>query len=311
MKQMLLLLCFVPLTVQALDRPQLDKMLATAVSAKGRPYLEARQAVLDLGTNALPLLAQAATDPALTWQQRLVARICYERMTRGADIEALRRYDWRANPQYNKKWEDNILGARVHLGEIAIPKCIDAGLWYYYVELPWKDTKEYALHPSDPAIPFDRAINDDRRIYCSWLDWCIASLKGQPEYYYLIQALTEKLESDASLSEPPNAELYRYLLLHKETNAVPVLVKRYDTYNKHEDNGGEAFAGAREITYRGMFEPILEIADSRHANLLEKFITEKPVLEPLKEKLAEVRKRSAPPPLVEPPFRLNRQPVKS
>ena len=132
-------------------------------------------------------------------------------------------------------------------------------------------------HPSDPAIPFDRAINDDRRIYCSWLDWCIASLKGQPEYYYLIQALTEKLESDASLSEPPNAELYRYLLLHKETNAVPVLVKRYDTYNKHEDNGGEAFAGAREITYRGMFEPILEIADSRHANLLEKFITEKPV----------------------------------
>ena len=38
MKQMLLLLCFVPLTVQALDRPQLDKMLATAVSAKGRPY---------------------------------------------------------------------------------------------------------------------------------------------------------------------------------------------------------------------------------------------------------------------------------
>jgi len=49
---------------------------------------------------------------------------------------------------------------------------------------------------------------------------------------------------------------------------------------------------------------MLSFADSRHADLLEKFISEKPALEPLKKRLAEVRARPAPLPQHEPPFRL-------
>lgn len=134
------------------------------------------------------------------------------------------------------------------------------------------------------------------------------SLRAQPERYYLVKVLAERLDSDTSLSQPLDVDYYRYLLLNKETNAVPVLVKRYDAYNKHEMTGPEVFPGAYDITYRGMFEPILSFADSRYADLIEKFIGEKPALAPLKDKLAEVRNRPAPPPTIEPPFRLNHQP---
>jgi hypothetical protein len=154
MKQLLLLLCFLPVSAHALDRSQLDKMLATAAAETGQPYLKARQTVLDLGKDALPLLIQAASDVKLTWQQRLVARICYERTARAADIEALRRYDWRTNPQYNKRWEGDIVGIKRYLGKIAVPKCMEMELWYYYIELAWKNTAEYAIEPRD------RRIND-------------------------------------------------------------------------------------------------------------------------------------------------------
>jgi hypothetical protein len=304
MKQLILLLWFLPLTAHALDGPQLVKLLATAAGATGQPYLEARQAILDLGTNALPLLARAATDPALTWQQRLAARICYERIARGADIEALRRYDWRADPQYDPKWEAPVVGVRCCLGKIAVPTFAARGLWYYYIELAWKDTKECGL-PSDPSVPFDVRINNDGQHLSAWPAWCMAAVHGQPERHYLVQALIERLSLDVSLSEPSDADLYRYLLDNKETDAVPVLVERYDAYDEHEEPGsGEAFAGAREMTYRGMFEPIVSLADSRHAAQIEKFIAEKPALAPLQNKLAEVRQRPAHP-LVEPPFRLD------
>lgn len=300
-QQVSLFLCFLPFSVQALDRPQLDKLLATAAAATGSAYLDARQAVLDLGTNSLPLLTQAASDSGLTWQQRLAARICYERMTRGTDIEALRRYDWRTDPGYDRRWEEYIVGVRYRLGKIAVPKCVEVGLWYYYLELPWKNTAEYAIKPRDP-----RLNNTDIFPDC-WIGWCILALKEQPERYYLTKVLTERLDSDTLLSQPLDLDYYKYLLFNKETNAVPVLVERYDAYSKHELEGPEAFPGRHEELYEGMFQPILEMADSRYASLLEKFIAGKPALAPLQDKLAEVRKRPAPPPLVEPPFRPDHQ----
>jgi hypothetical protein len=325
MQQTLLLICLLPVSGYSLDRPQLDRMLASAVQATGQSYLEARQAVLDLGTNALPLLAQAACDSNLTWQQRLVARICYERMTRSADIEALRRYDWRAHPQYYKWWEEDIVGVKRHLGTIAVPKFVEAGLWYYYLELVWKDTGEYAIKPRDPRI------NDPKVgvLASSWLGWCMDAVQGisndlakfrgyreltrlgirrQPESYYLTQVLVERLDSDPSLSRPLDIDYYKFLLLNKETNAVPVLVNSYDAYSKLDLTGPEAFPGRHEQLYRGMFEPIMSLADSRYADLIQKFIAEKPALAPFKEKLTAMRALPAPPPAVEPPFRMDHQP---
>jgi hypothetical protein len=303
MKKIILLLCLLPFSVQALDRPQLDKMLAVAATATGQPYLEARKGILDLGKDVLPLLVQAATDSKLTWQQRLVARICYERISRGADIEALRQYDWRTHPQYDKRWEGDIVGVKRNLGKIAVPKCVELGLWYYYIELAWKNTAEYAIQPRDPRI------NDTYVFPDCWIGWCVLSVAEQPERFYLMKVLAERLDSDASLSNPLDVDYYWYLLSKKETNAVPVLVERYDSYFGHKVRGPEGLPGAREITYRGIFKQIVSFADSRHSNLIEKFIAEKQALAPLGDKLAEVRKRPAPPSSKEPPFRLGRQSI--
>jgi hypothetical protein len=324
MRQIILLFCLLPLTAGALDRVQIDHMLISAAAAKGKSYIEARQNIIDLGTEALPLLAQAATDPKLTWQQRLVARICYEKMTRGEDIEALRRYDWRTHPQYDKQWEKVIVGVKVRLGTIVIPKSVEAGLWYYYIELAWKDTEEYAIEPFNP-------VNDARILSESWLGWCMDAvqgirddlarfpmyrelirlgIRGQPERYHLTQALIERLELDPTLSNPLNVECYRFLLNNKETNAVPVLVKTYDAYSKHELQGPEAFPGRHNQLYRGMFGPILEIANAHHADLIEKFVGDHSVLASLTNNLPEIRARSAPPAVAEPPFRLGQRLVK-
>ena len=293
--------CFLSCVCMAVDREQLNVMLTAAATTQGKAYLEARDPIVKLGQDAKPLLVQAATDASLTWQQRLVARICYERMTRAADIEALRRYDWRTHPQYDKQWEMCIVGPGVRLGTIVVPKCTETGLWYYYIEMAWRDTGEYAVWPFDPRI------NDTRTLSESWLGWCMSAVQGQPESYYLTQALNERLELDASLSEPISVNYYWYLLLNKETNAVPILVKRYDAYSKHELQGPEAFPGRHDQLYKGMFGPVLALANTRHADLIEKFIAGKPVLAPLEEKLATVRSRPAPPPSIEPPFRLGQQ----
>jgi hypothetical protein len=289
-------MCLWPCIGWAIDKRGLDDLLAAAAAAKGKEYLEVRQRVLDLPKDALSLLLQATTNKGLNWQQRLIARICYERITRSADIMVLRSYKWSEDPQYDKSWASYITGPGPRMGKIVIPKCADLGLWYYYLEVNWKNTNEYAIEPSDSQI------ND------LWIGWCSEALKSQPERYYLIQALIERIELDASLSEPLDVGYYEYLLRNKETNAVPVLIQRHDALFNREISGPELYPGIRDETHLTRFSEIIEFADSRQAHLIEKFIAGKPALAPLKDRLAEVRNRPAPPPSAEPPFRLNHQP---
>ena len=300
MKRVIVILLIVlPVVAQALEREKLNSMLAAAAGAQSNAYLEARQAILDLGSDVLSALAQAAVDPALTWQQRLVARISYERIVRGADIEKLRRYDWRRHPQYKEDWERHILGSAYRLGIVVVPTCKEYGLWYYYLELRWKTTGELAIEP------WDKRINE------SWTGWCVGALIEEPECTYLLKVLRDVLEADATLTDRfHGVRAFRSLLELKDADAVPVLVERYDVYFKQVVNVPEAFPGRHAQLYAGMFGSILSFADSRHAEMLEKFIAERPALAPLKEQVAEIRKRPAPPPRVEPPFRLGQERVK-
>jgi len=294
-----ILLIVLPVVAQALEREKLNSMLAAAAGAQSNAYLEARQAILDLGGDVLSALAQAAVDPALTWQQRLVARISYERIARGADIEKLRRYDWRRHPDYHRRWEEDILGASAYLEKIIMPTCKEYGLWYYYLEMKWKLTGELAIDP------FDSRINKQ------WIGWCVHSVWGEPEDYYFRRMLREALEADMMLTNGyKGVGAFRSLLQHKDADAVPILVERYDAYFKQVVNVPEAFPGRHAQLYAGMFGSILSFADSRHAEVLEKFIAERAALGPLKEQVAEIRKRPAPPPRVEPPFRLGQELVK-
>lgn len=292
MKYTLIVLCLLPLAAWGVETAELDRMLAATATNQGSAYLLARGAIINLGSNALPNLAQASSDAGLLWQERLLARICYERIARSNDIQSLREYDWEsvyANIPKADKRSVSIMGKAFELRPYAVPKLKEFGLWYYYVELTWKATGELAK--SQP-----QGIN----AYWPW--WCRLALDGALEQDYLRMAMIERLDEDAGLEGPNDIGFYQ--TLGGSVEAVPVLVKRLDAYYRHEVKGPEVYPGSHAVTYRGMFAPIVACADSRHGDLLEKFVADHPVLAELKPKLTEVRARPAPTAKPEPPFRL-------
>lgn len=291
MKRLALLICLCPGLCCGLERDGLDNLLAAAAGAEGKAYISARQTILDLGTNALPALAQVATAIKSSWQQRLVARICYERMTSENDISALRSYNWLKDPRFDASWIKDHAGPQYGMSTLAKAVLTDRGLWYYYTELLWKRTGELSINP------FDKRIN------VCWMGWCAGALEAQSEYFYLRKVMLAQLAQDRMLSEPG---IYSYLALRKEPDAVPFLVERVARYVKVT---GPSILTPDEIerSIKFRMKEYLVFADSRHADLIEKFISEHPALASLKDKVAEIRKRPAPPPQVEPPFRLGQQ----
>ena len=93
MKLLIFLTSLMPFSAMAIEYDTLTTLIANAAVAQSNAYIEVRSTIVDFGTNAIPSLAQAAVDQDLSWQQRLTARICYEHIERGGEIEALRRYD--------------------------------------------------------------------------------------------------------------------------------------------------------------------------------------------------------------------------
>lgn len=306
MKNLLAGFILLPLTAIAIELEQLERMLSTAAEAQGVAYVEARNAIVELGTNAIPLLEPAAVDARLCWEQRLVARICCERITRNQDLQALLVHDWRSYPPYGgvlrpgQKWM-SVTGPASEMEPYVLPKCRAAGLWYYYVELTWKRTGENPVLKPRPDRKFDQ----------TWPEWCRKALTGQPEQRYLSLAMAQRLENDPTLENRENVDFYRELLKAKDADAIPVLIARYDAFNKREVPGPELFAGRHATLYRGMFEPLLSFADTRHVDLLEKFIDDHAALADLKPRLADVRARPAPEAKADPPFRLGTMPVRT
>lgn len=295
MKTMILLLCLLPTFVQALDAPQLERLLAKVAPAQSNVYVEARDEIVALGSNAIPLLAQASENQALTWQQRLVARICHERISRASVLRELLSTDWQSYPPYQNPGDakyGSILGSHIYMGEYVVPKCKEAGLWYYYLELTWKKTGETSQLRPRRDTKFEKA----------WPDWCLKALKGQPEDQYTTAILCDRLRANPDMADRRDRDFYGELLEKKPAAAVPLLVDRYETFMTKR-GGHEVFPGALDVSFRNVFAPILDFADASHADLIEKFIDEHPQLTELKPKLAEVRARPAAAPTPEPPFR--------
>ena len=119
---------------------ELQPRLAAAAGAQGQAYVELRDRLVS--TVSTNVLFAAVDDTRLAWRERLVARIVLERMLRGADIQALRNYDWTKDPEFNPDWNKFILGFAYQMEPLADPRLDAAGLWYYYLEINWKDTQE-------------------------------------------------------------------------------------------------------------------------------------------------------------------------
>jgi hypothetical protein len=235
MKTIKIILCLLSLEAYAVQHSGLEQRLEDAANASGGVYVEVRDSIMALGDDALPALARAAGDTSLVWQQRLVARICYERIAGGKEIEALRVHDWRQHPGFDLNWLKNLSGPGRLMQPLAISYLVEVGLWYYYVEMTWKQTGELT-------------VSSLRHIDDHWQRWCRMALAGRPEEVYLHRAMTERIEKDELLEAADATRLYRELLDAKWAEAVPVLIRRYEAYNKREIRGPEVFLGSHAIT---------------------------------------------------------------
>lgn len=291
-----MVLCLLPLLVQAHESNELHNLLGRAAVAQSNAYVEVRAEIVTLGTNALPQLAKASSNPGLPWQERLTARICYERIKRRNDIDALRNYDWRKNKDFNIDWSRSMAGPGWKMQDLVVTWLVEQGLWYYYIGLIWKSTREQSL------------VNI-HRINENWNGWCILALREQAEESYLWLAIEDRLDRDDNMQAHEARNLYNYIKKTNQTNCIPLLIRKYDAFFKVQATGLESYPGENVELYRRFFTPILSIANSSHADMLEKYIDERPDLAVLKPKLEEVRARPSHTPPREPPFRLGTTPV--
>jgi hypothetical protein len=125
---MALLIC--AFTAWSAEREEVYRVLAQAAQMQGEGYLRVREQIVKQGEGVLPILREAAEDAKLTWQERLAARIAYERILRGEEIEALRFHDWGSYPPYQARVHHKA-GPSFEMGDYVVPKLVEAEVWYY------------------------------------------------------------------------------------------------------------------------------------------------------------------------------------
>jgi len=212
-RQYLFLSLLLPVVSLGVERAQIDRLLNVACTNQGSAYIATRDELVSLSTKALPLLAQAGVDTTRSWQERLMARVVYERIARGKDIAAVRGHDWRMHPGYDVKWEGSIMGPGWKMRQLVIPFLIREGLWYYYIEITWKHTGELAFSPL-------RHINDD------WESWCRTAIAGQPKGPYEDSPKTAaRLGYDPTIAPFSQPEMFYLQLVidGKAQQGVPVV----------------------------------------------------------------------------------------
>ena len=270
---------------------ELQPKLAETAGAQGQAYVELRDRLVSTAsTNAL---LAAVDDTRLAWRERLVARIVLERILRGADIQALRNYDWTKDPEFNPDWNKFILGFAYQMGPLADPRLDAAGLWYYYLEINWKDTQE---------MPNENMW----RLAEVWASCLLRAAGRAPEGAYRHRVMMDRLADDPPLGKKMFMRFYDALIKDHYSDAVPVLIARFLQYLEMQTGQiREPVEWPYSIGYPGQFKRVIGIADARHAESLEDMVNRYEWLEPCRELLADVLQR----PVrkaddSEPPFRL-------
>ncbi len=269
---------------------ELKPYLAEAASAQGRAYVEIRDRLVStVSTNAL---FRAVDDERLVWRERLVARIVLERTLRGDDIQALRNYDWPKDPEFDPGWLNYVTGFAYDMAPLADPRLDAAGLWYYYLEINWKDTQE----TSHKYFGW--------RLAEAWPSYLLRAASRSPEGCYRHRVMMDRIASDPPPGKQMFMRFYDALINDHCSDAVPVLLVKMNlmiTYAWPSDLSKEQISRAD----RSVYEKIVCISDQRHVGMLSQCIDERPALFHYREQLDQIRLR----PVrkaddFEPPFRL-------
>ena len=142
MKRILLLTTVITTTSFGLERKEVMPLIEEASIQRESAYVDVRNRIIAFGTNAIPILGDVAIDESVPWQQRLVARICYERIGRGQEIKKLLDMDWYSHPKIDPTWPYPIMGQEGFIAKLVEADVKEIGLWYYCLELEWKMTGE-------------------------------------------------------------------------------------------------------------------------------------------------------------------------
>ena len=164
------LLALLVMTVNAfaVEKKELMPLIEEASTKRESAYVEVRKKIVDYGKDAIPILGDIAVDESLPWQQRLVARICYERIEREKEIKKILEIDWYSHPKIDSNWPDLIIGQEGYIAGLVKAEIAETGLWYYCLELEWKMTNE-------------RGNLRERGGNSYWTSACIAAVRDNPE----------------------------------------------------------------------------------------------------------------------------------
>ena len=163
---MIVLPLIMAVNVFALERKDVMPLIEEASGKRESAYVEVRNRIVGYGTNAIPILGSVAVDESLPWQQKLIARICYERIEREKEIKKILETDWYKHPNFNPRWNEYLGGPEGRMHDMVETDLKEAGLWYYYLEVEWKMTGEQA---------------EIRRNREHWISWCTFSVKDNPD----------------------------------------------------------------------------------------------------------------------------------
>jgi len=265
----------------AVEKKELLPLIETSATAIGNVYLETRDKIVGFGANALSALGILAVDGTLTWQQQLVARICYERIERREDIKDLLKIDWYSHPNFDPDWNKFIMGPEVAMRDMVTPDLMKIGLWYYYLEVQWKNTGEIAALRNSPHL---------------WKSWCSEAVKDSPEErIWFLRLCTEFMaDPDAPNSNP---KLYFMLQAEKMTDEESLRLRKIGGYSTKLDQ-----------RIGDWFLDVLKYADVRSIDVLAKCIETHSSSIDFRSQLTAVRSRHVSP--AAPPFRLGTNAVK-
>ena len=247
-------------------------LIAEASVKREAAYVEIRDKIVQLGADVLPILGVAAVDESLPWQQRLVARICYERIEQKEVIERILKMDWYNHSGVKPEWNGRIIGPEGGIAaNLVKPEIQEAGLWYYCLEVEWKMTGETG-----------NLRNDGRYNY--WVFVCTDAVKGNPEERIWFLRVCADL---MAISPPPARfrQLYYNLMAEKSPDSAPLLLRHFD-----------AFKATRPVGFDpdGWLIEVAGYADSRSADLFDQFLKTHP--NPFNLTSGGIRARPAPPP---------------
>jgi hypothetical protein len=215
------------LTVYAEPSDITMDILKNASVAEGKEYLNQRDDIIKkvsigkVGEELLIELKDAATDESLSWQTRLMANICVERVEKSAELNELINYKWRTHPEYKKDWDHLHGGPLADLAPIIVREFKKKKMWFYYLEKIWKETDEY----HDYSI-----VNNKLSL---WRIFCRRALVDSPESYYLFRILEDKIRKDPRMGKYDTKRYYTCLIKYSDQTSIHFLL---DALNKYHVN---------------------------------------------------------------------------